>query len=111
DECLLTNLPFKLVEEFVAHAIDLCPRVIMLLRLAFYEAGGGRTKKAALRRYALDEHPPTRGHGFRLPLPLMHRARWEGEKANSGMAFAWFVWDRNHTGPTTLHRVSWESAS
>src|SRR5262249_10827645 len=62
DECLLTNLPFKLVEEFVAHAIDLCPRVIMLLRLAFYEAGGGRTKKAALRRYALDEHPPARVH-------------------------------------------------
>jgi hypothetical protein len=38
---------------------------------------------------------------------MMHRAGWEGRKSNSGMAFAWFVWDRNHTGPTELHRISW----
>ncbi len=47
-------------------------------------------------------------HVFRLRLPMMHRAGWEGRKANSGMAFAWFVWDRSHTGPTTIDRISWE---
>jgi hypothetical protein len=108
--CALTNPPFKLVEEFVAHAIDLCPLVIMLLRLAFFEGGAGRTRKAQLRRYALDEHPPARIHVFRLRLPMMHRARWTGEKANSGMAFGWFAWDRSHTGPTTIDRISWEAA-
>jgi hypothetical protein len=25
------------------------------------------------------------------------------------MAFAWFVWDRDHRGPATLHRISWEA--
>jgi hypothetical protein len=58
----------------------------------------------------LDEHPPARIHVFRLRLPMMHRARWQGEKANSGMAFAWWVWDRSHTGPTTVDRISWEAA-
>ena len=36
---IITNPPFKLAGEFVAHALDLCPRVIMLLRLAFLEIG------------------------------------------------------------------------
>jgi hypothetical protein len=45
---------------------------------------------------------------FRKRLPMMHRAGWEGRKANSGMAFAWFTWNRNHTGPTTVDRISWE---
>jgi len=33
-EIILTNPPFKLAEEFVAHALELCPFVVMLLRLA-----------------------------------------------------------------------------
>ena len=110
-EAIVTNPPFKLVEQFVAHAIDLCPLVIMLLRLAFLEAGAGRTKKAALRRYVLDECPPTRIHVFRLRLPMMHRDQWAGRKTNSGMAFSWYIWDRSHTGPTTIDRISWESVS
>ena len=28
-------------------------------------------------------------------------------KANSGMAFAWFIWDRAHTGATSIDRISW----
>src|SRR5215469_9845072 len=108
-EGIVTNAPFKLVEHFVAHAIDLCPLVIMLLRLAFFEAGAGPTKKAALRRYVLDEHPPARIHVFRLRLPMMHRAEWAGRKANSGMAFASWIWDRSHSGPTVIDRISWES--
>src|SRR5262245_10318137 len=32
-ETILTNPPFKLVEPFVEHALDLCPTVIMLCRL------------------------------------------------------------------------------
>ena len=32
------NPPFKLASEFVAHALDLSPKVIMLLRLAFLKS-------------------------------------------------------------------------
>jgi hypothetical protein len=45
---------------------------------------------------------------FRKRLPMMHRVGWEGRKANSGMAFAWFVWDRSQVGPMTIDRISWE---
>ena len=37
-EAIVTNPPFKLAAAFVAHALDLCPKVVMLLRLAFLES-------------------------------------------------------------------------
>jgi hypothetical protein len=99
-KCIVTNPPFKLAGEFVAKALELCPTVIMLLRLAFLES--------EKRRDILDGGQLSRVHVFRKRLPMMHRAGWEGRKANSGMAFAWFRWDRTHTGPTELRRISWE---
>jgi hypothetical protein len=101
-EAIVTNPPFKNVEPFVAHALDLCPRVVMLLRLAFLESDR--------RRPILDNSSLARVHVFRKRLPMMHRADWAGRKRDSGMAFAWFVWDRPHSGPTELHRLSWEKA-
>lgn len=101
-ECIVTNPPFKLGNEFVEKALDLCPRVIMLLRLAFLES--------ERRRRILDSGHLARVHVFRKRLPMMHRHGWTGPKAGSGMAFAWFVWDRAHTGPTELRRISWEAA-
>lgn len=98
---IVTNPPYKLAEQFVAKAIELCPLVIMLLRLAFLES--------ERRRSILDNGTLARVHVFRKRLPMMHRDGWEGRKANSGMAFAWFVWDRNHSGPTMLNRISWEN--
>ena len=99
-ECILTNPPFKLAGEFVEHALALCPRVVMLLRLAFMES--------ERRTPILDNGRLARVHVFRKRLPMMHRAGWEGRKSNSGMAFAWFVWDRAHSGPTELRRISWD---
>src|SRR5262245_20074360 len=97
---IVTNPPFKLVEQFVAHALELSPLVEMLLRLAFYES--------ERRSDILENCGLKRVLCFRKRLPMMHRARWEGRKANSGMAFAWFVWDRAHAGPPTIERISWE---
>jgi hypothetical protein len=102
-EAIVTNPPFKNAEAFVAHALKLCPKVIMLLRLAFLES--------ERRRGIIDNGTLARVHVFRKRLPMMHRKGWQGRKANSGMAFAWFVWDRAHCGPTELHRVSWEPLS
>ena len=102
-EAIVTNPPFKNAGEFVAHALELCPKVMMLLRLAFLES----TKRTPI----LDNGPLARVHVFRRRLPMMHRHGWTGPtNSNSGMAFAWFVWDRAHTGPTELHRLSWEAA-
>src|SRR5258707_9168253 len=80
-EAIVTNPPFKLAERFVAHALELCPIVVMLLRLAFLES--------ERRTGILEERGLARVHVFRKRLPMMHRAGWEGRRANSGMAFGW----------------------
>ena len=100
---IVTNPPFKLATEFVTHALTLCPRVVMLLRLAFLES--------ERRRAILDGGHLARVHVFRNRLPMMHRDGWGGNKASSSMPFAWFVWDTAHRGPTELHRLTWEATS
>jgi len=99
-EAILTNPPFRDIERFVAHAIKLSPLVIMLARLAFYESNR--------RTSILENCGLARIYCFRKRLPMMHRDQWAGRKANSGMAFAFFCWDRAHKDPTTISRISWE---
>jgi hypothetical protein len=99
-EAIVTNPPYKLAEEFVAHALDLdCPLVIMLLRHAFWES--------ERRTDILERRGLARVHVFRRRLPRMHRDGWTGPRATSSIPFAWFVWNRSHTGPTTIDRLSW----
>ena len=97
---IVTNPPFKIAAQFVEHALKLSPLVIMLLRLAFMES--------ERRCPILEGVGLARIHVFRRRLPMMHRDSWQGRKANSGMAFAWFVWGRGYTGRTTIDRISWE---
>lgn len=101
-DCIVTNPPFKLAAEFVEHAIGRLGmrRVVMLLRLAFLESDR--------RSWVLDTGLLARVHVFRKRLPMMHRAGWEGPKAASSIAFAWFVWDSQHQAEITLSRLSWE---
>ena len=101
-ECILTNPPFRIGGEFVAHALDLCPHVIMLARLAFVES--------ECRAEILEQRGLARVHVFRNRLPMMHRDGWKGRRASSAVAYAWFVWNRNHRGPTTIDRISWRKA-
>lgn len=98
-ECILTNPPFKLANEFAAKAIELCPRVFLLLRLAFLES--------ERRSPILDRGDLCRVHVFRNRLPMMHRAGWDGNRASSAMSFAWFVFIRGYGGPIELRRISW----
>lgn len=97
---IVTNPPFQLANQFVAHALTLgLPKVVMLLRLAFLE---GQRRSPLLEGGSL-----ARVHVFRDRLPMMHREGWQGRRASSSIAFAWFVFERGHHGPTHLHRLSW----
>jgi hypothetical protein len=86
----------------VQHALELSPIVVLLMRLAFYES--------AARSTILEERGLRAIHVFRLRLPMMHRSGWTGPKANAGMAFGWYIWDRGYRGPTVIDRISWEDA-
>ena len=94
---ILTNPPYKLADQFVAHALTLCPLVVMLLRLAFLES----RRRSAL----IDGGSLARVHIFRSRLPRMHRHGWQGPRASSSIPFAWFVFDRDHRGKTELDRI------
>ena len=99
---IVTNPPFKLADQFVSHALALgAAKVVMLLRLAFLES----TRRTRI----LENAGLARVHVFRNRLPFMHRDGWEGPKTTSATAYAWFVWDKRHRGPTELHRLSWET--
>jgi hypothetical protein len=45
------------------------------------------------------------GAKWQSRLPMMHRHGWQGPRASSSIAFAWFVWDRAHRGKTELDRI------
>jgi hypothetical protein len=95
---IVTNPPFKLAEEFAEHALTLVPQVYLLLRLAFLE--GLRWERGLAKHFA-------RCHVFAPRLPFMHRHDFDGVKnSNSGMPFAWFVWDRDHEGSATIGWVN-----
>jgi hypothetical protein len=46
--CIVTNPPYALAEQFVAHALRLCPHAIMLLRLAFLNRSAARRCSTAV---------------------------------------------------------------
>jgi len=99
DEAVVTNPPYSLAEQFVTLALQRVPLVICLLRLAFLES--------ERRSHLLDAGKLARVHVFANRLPMMHREGWEGPRASSAIAFAWFVWDRDHDGPAVIDRIRW----
>ena len=100
-DAIITNPPYQIATEFTRHALNLVPRVYMLLRLAFYES--------IRRTDVLEQRGLARVHVFRKRLPMMHRHNWTGPRASSAIPFAWFVWDRDYPGPAVIDRISWES--
>jgi hypothetical protein len=96
-ESIITNPPYQKAVEFTRHALNLVPKVYLLLRLAFLES--------ARRTDVLERRGLRAVHVFRRRLPMMHRDGWAGPRASSAIAFAWFVWDRDHRGPTVIDRI------
>ncbi len=88
---IITNPPFKHSTEFVLHAKKLAKnKIAMFLKLSFLE---GIERKKLL--FSDKEFPLARVYVFSARVPI-----WKGgvKGKNSGMiAFAWFVWDKNHT--------------
>jgi len=100
-DCIITNPPFRHIEPFVEHALELSPLVIMLARLAFLES--------QRRTRILEQCGLARVHIFRNRLPMLHRDGWTGPKASSAIPYMWAIWDRSHKGPATIHRLSWSA--
>jgi hypothetical protein len=72
-ELIVTNPPFKIANAFATRALELVPRVMLLVRLAFLES--------EVRSEILEDGRLARVHVFANRLPRMHRAGWEGKKS------------------------------
>jgi len=100
---IVTNPPFYLAARsapFVARALEIALYVALLLRLPFLEGAGAERLKltsGVARVYVASRR-----------LPMMHRDGWDGPRANSAMAFAWFVGDARHRGPGQLGFFDWK---
>jgi len=90
---LITNPPFKLVAPFMQKALGLTTgKVAMLLRLACLEG--------VERREIYDSSPLARVWVFSKRLSMYRNG--EVTEATGMLAFAWFVWDRDHCGKPEL---------
>jgi hypothetical protein len=94
---IVTNPPYQIATEFIRHALDLVPRVYLLLRLAFLES--------IRRTEILEQRGLARVLVFRRRLPRMHRDSWDGPRASSAIPFAWVCWRRDHRGPAIVDRI------
>lgn len=97
---IITNPPYKLADEFVRRGLYLGCTFVALLRLVAIEGAGRSDIMSKCRHiYAGIER-----------LPMMHRDQWDGPQVQtSSTPFAWFVFDPNWTGMTTLQRISWRT--
>jgi hypothetical protein len=92
---IVTNPPFKFAQEFVEHALARSGRkVAMLCRLGWLE-GIGRKKLFA-------KTPLARVWVHSKRVPMLRNGDEMGAGGGGMIAFAWFVWDHDHSGPPTL---------
>jgi hypothetical protein len=92
---IITNPPFHSAEGFVASALQQSQKKFaLLLRLAFLE-GANRT------RTIFNCHPPSRVWVFSERITFYPK----GVKVTGSgtTAYAWFVWDKDHSGKTELN--------
>lgn len=97
---IITNPPFSHAQQFVEKALELVNGdIVMLLRLAFLETTARRElfNKKHLREVWVSSK---RIH-FTSPY-LAQREHETGKKSNSGMAMAWFIFNRNYTGDPVI---------
>lgn len=96
---IITNPPFKLANEFVAHGLQVSTvKLALLMQLTFLETQG---RYETLFRYV--EKQPTRCYVFTERLTMYpHGIRTGG---GSTTAYAWFVWDKTHQQPEPVRWI------
>lgn len=90
---IITNPPYKFAQEFIEKALSLVNdgnKVCMFLKVQFMEGKG--------RRELFKKYPP------RTVWVSSSRIQCgkNGVFSGSMVAYAWYVWEKGYTGPTTL---------
>jgi len=95
-DCVITNPPYKLANQFVLKCIDLnVSKFAMLLRLAFLE---GKERRSVI----YNTYPPCDVLVFSQRLTMIRGDHDESWYGSGKMAFAWFVWEKGFKGKPRL---------
>lgn len=91
---ILTNPPYKYVTEFVLHALELAPTVLMFCKTTLLESEGRYEK-------IFKKNPPK--YMFQFVKRVMCAKNGDFDSyTSSAVAYAWFVWERGFKGKTTI---------
>jgi hypothetical protein len=71
------------------------PKVVVLERIQWLESEA--------RGDLFDSETLVRIYVFRHRPPRMHKVGWTGKRSSAAMCLCWFVFERDHAGPPTLH--------
>ena len=94
-ENIITNPPFNAAEQFVQSAASSAnKKFALLLRLAFLE--GVRRQETIFK-----VNPPSKVWIFSERITFYPKGAVR--KGSGTTAYAWFVWDKDHFGPTELN--------
>lgn len=97
---IITNPPYKYAQEFIEKALELVEdgnKVAMLLRLQFLE---GKRRKLFFEKY-----PPKTVFIFAGRVNCAKNGDFSKYKS-SAMSYAWYVWEKGHTGDTVIKWIN-----
>lgn len=95
---IITNPPYKLAEAFVHKGLEIARyKVALLLRLAFLE---GQKRYTSLYEVV----PPSKIYVHSKRVTMYPEGKQTG--GSGTIAYAWFVWDKSYTGPTTIDWIA-----
>ncbi len=93
---IITNPPYKYANQFIEKALEIIEigkKVAFFLPIRYLE-----TKS---RKVIFEKYPPIRVHVSSSRLKCAMNGDFE-KMANSAVCYAWFVWQKGHTGTTEL---------
>ena len=95
NHAIVTNPPYKYACDFVKHAIELSPVVVMYLKTTFLESQ---------RRYdeIFSKYRPKWMFQFVRRYGCMKNGIFDGDGA---VAYAWYVWERDYNGDTMIRWI------
>ncbi|MBO5968993.1 MAG: NAD(P)-dependent oxidoreductase [Clostridia bacterium] len=95
---IITNPPYKYAKEFIEHALKISAdgtKIAMFLKLTFLEGKG--------RRDLFRNTPPQTVYVSSARLQCGKNGDFSG---TSMVAYAWFVWQKGHYGPTNIKWIN-----
>lgn len=95
DTNIITNPPFNLAVQFALRALDRTTEKVAILQRTTWLEGERRYQELFL------PHPPARIWQFRSRIS-MPPGNSGAEAKGGSVAFAWYVWSRDHSGAPSL---------